>query len=397
MKSLFLLIAGLSAALGAGQGRILARIQPGADALAIASDYTITLADTTSPAPFVVFVAPPGSDVAAIQAAMRLDARIVWAEDDDALSTPEHAGGSLASTIAAVGDPNTLYALNANMLAQVHWNAAAALAPGRRVRVGILDTGLSPLVGRLWPKVVASLNVVETGSPAYDIPSGTDTNGNGVPDQAVGHGTMVAGLVEQVCPKVEFVIVRVADSDGFGRAWTVIKGMAYAVANGVEIVNVSLGAESIPAMSDVLDWVEERNVVVVAAVGNNGANLILSPAEIRKVVSVAGLSPDDTKAPFSNWGNHVRVSAPATGLAGPWWRGGAAAWSGTSFATPLVTGALANVVRRYGPKLPEVLRRALEATGDSLDGANPNHRSELGVKLNVTKLDAYLRALRRGR
>lgn len=397
MRTFLLFLAIAWSVSAAAQTRIIARLEPGADPVAVATDFQIALLDVTDPAPFALFRAPAGMDVAALQAAMTLDARVVWAEDDDPFATPEHAGGSLASTIGAVGDPSTLYALNANMLAQIHWDPVAANAPGRRVRVAILDTGLSPLVGRLWTKVVASLNAVETGSPAFDIPSNTDTNGNGIPDEAVGHGTMVAGLVEQVCPRVEFVVVRVANSDGFGRTWTVIKGIAFAIVNGAELLNISLGGENIPAMSDVLDWVEEHRALVVAAVGNNGADTILSPAEVRKAVSVAGLLPDDKKAPFSNWGNHVRVSAPATGLAGPWWRSGAVAWSGTSFATPLVTGALANVIRRYGPKLPDVLRRALESSGDSLDEANPQYRNELGVKLNVARLDAYLRAFRRGR
>lgn len=397
MKTALLLFLSVWCAIADAQVRVIARLEPDANPVAVASDFGITLLDVTAPAPFVLFRAPVGTDIAALQEAMALDARVVWAEDDDPFSTPEHAGGSLASTIGAVGDPGTLYALNANLLAQIHWDPVAANAPGRRIRVGVLDTGLSPLVGRLWAKVVASLNAVEAGSPAYDIPSNTDTNGNGIPDQAVGHGTMVAGLVEQACPRVEFVVVRVADSDGFGSTWTVIKGLAFAVVNGAEVVNVSLGGDRIPAMSDVMDWVEERRALVVAAVGNNGADTLLSPAEVRKVVSVAGLLPDDRKAPFSNWGNHVRVSAPATGLAGPWWRGGAVAWSGTSFASPLVTGAVANVLRRYGPKLPDVLRRAIESSGDSLNEANPQYRDELGVKLNVAKLDAYMRALRRGR
>lgn len=375
------------------QSRLICQLVPGANPKAVGLRYGMLVAEVTTGAPFALYVSPNDVDLHKIQINMAADPQVVWAEEDKGVAMPEHNSASKGGTVAAIWDRNFWYATNDGMLNQIAWSEPRANSIGREVRVAVLDTGLSPLQPFLWDKVVASINAVNPHSPPFDLPAGVDSNLNGVFDEGLGHGTMVAGLIDQIAPKTKLIVAKVADTDGNGSAWWMIKGLAFSVVHGAEIINISLGSiDRIPALSDVMDWVEERNVLVVAAAGNNNLQLVLAPATISKVVAVSGLNPDDTKASFSNWDSSIRSSAPATGIKSTDWDGGLVAWAGTSFASPMVAASLADALRRIPPQTLDILRQAIEDSGDDLDPANPEHEGKLGTALNFTQLSLWLGA-----
>jgi hypothetical protein len=372
--------AGIAASSNAEVGLIV-RLAPGGSPTAIATKYGIPLVDTAPGAPFAYYLVPEGKAGDKIQLRVSHDKTVVWAEDDAQLATPE---GQKGSTLPAVGDRLALYQQNTAMLAQINWNQTLAFTPGRIVKIAVLDTGLSPNQPELWNKVDASMNAIEPGSPAYDIPQGHDSNGDGLIDNMTGHGTMVAGILDQISPLSRLVVARVADSDGIATGWNVIKGLAFAVTSEAEVANISLGTlDRVPALSDVMDWVEDEGLLVVASIGNNGAKAATFPAKISKVVCVAGLLPDDSKAPFSNWEGTCDVSAPATGIASQSWEGRMGVWSGTSFASPMAAAVAADALRHSTGRLdPDLLRDAFAEFGTNIDAANSRFRQQLGLKLN---------------
>ncbi|MFY9233438.1 MAG: S8 family serine peptidase [Fimbriimonadaceae bacterium] len=372
--------------------RFICRLASGVSPSSIAARYRIVLLDTTSDAPFALFLVKRPGNQDALQAQMRADPDVVWVEDDQSISTPEGQAGK-GGTVAAVGGRDQLYDMNSAYLEQINWSESLANSNGRTVRLAILDTGLSPEQLGLWTRVSASSNMVETGLPAYDIPRGVDSNANGVQDESVGHGTMVTGLADLIGPRVNFVIARVADSDGNATAWRVLKGLAFAVANGAEVANISLGStDQIVALTEVLNWCEERNLLVVAPTGNDSVDRARYPARISKVICVAGLAIDDIKADFSNWDGKTSSAAPATGLASSWWDSDyVGLWSGTSFASPMVSASVANALRRTTPKDAGDLKRAVEDSGVNIDGLNPPYSGQLGTKLNFINLDTFIR------
>lgn len=382
-----------SAAWAHAQGRLIVRLKPGIAAGTIAQRHGVTLLDDTAPAPFALYGLRPGQNEDALQLQMSGDPDLMWVEDDNRVSMPEHTGASKGSTIAAISDRNALYSQNTGVLSQIRFWPHRALASGRTVRLAVLDTGLSPQQPRLWDRVVASLNCIEPGQAAWDIARLTDSNNNGVPDEGLGHGTMVTGIVDQVAPRVELIIVRVADSDGIGNAWALVKGLAFAVVNGAEVANISLGSsENIKALNDVLDWTEEQNLLVVAPIGNNGRKMALEPSDNSKVVCVVGLDPVNRKASFSNWDSDADVCAPATGIKSTWHDGTMGVWSGTSFAAPFVSGAVADSLRKSRRLPPRNIRQILKRYGDNVDPYNhSDHRGKIGKKLNVAKLEVYIR------
>lgn len=384
----------LLSALGFGQARLICQLSPGVDPAFVAARYQIILKDRTDGAPFALFEASNIDVAHAVQQAMLSDIDVVWAEDDQGMTTPETEKAKTVpqkgSTLPAVGDRIALYAANKNMLIQINWNQATANLPGRNVRIAILDTGLSPYQPYLWEKVDASMNAIDANLPAYDLPKFVNQSRNGPNDQLTGHGTMVAGIIDQISPKSRFVIARVANSDGLASAWTVVKGLAFAVVQGAEVANVSLGSlNRIPAMTDVMEWCETNNLLVVAAIGNNGLEAACYPATVKKVVCTGGLNPNNTKAGFSNWERECDVSAPATGIISQNWNGTLGNWSGTSFSTPMAAATAIEALRLTRPLAPSVLRNLFDTSGRDLDALNPDYQRKLGKLLDFS---AYIAA-----
>jgi len=371
-----------------GQARVICRYVPGADLRGISVKYGITYLDHTQGAPFVLYLCNAKYLQEYLQQLDR-DPAIVWAAEDGKVSIPE-AVGQKGGSIPVIGDRTVLYQRNSAMLQQIGWNSSLAFSTGRPVTLAILDTGLSPNQPALWSKVVASANFVEQSQP-YDVPMNEDTNGNGVADEAVGHGTMVAGVVDQVAPSVNLAVARVADSDGFATAWSIIKGLTFSVNSGAEVANISLGTPThIKALEYAMQWCGEQNLTVVAAIGNDGTNKAAYPAKIDQVICVGGLMPDSTKAPFSNWDHTCDASAPATGIYSQDWTGDLGLWSGTSFAAPMVSAAIADCLRRTSFVASKSWVDYLSASGRNIDPLNARYRGQLGSELNIVQLNSAI-------
>jgi subtilisin family serine protease len=392
IRMLVCLAAAALATVATAETRLICRLADGADPAAIATKYGVTLRDFTPSAPFALYGVTGRVNLNTLRKKMTRDPLVIWTEDDAEIVVPENQANK-GTTIPAIGDSVSVSELNPGMLAQIRFDSTIAALPGREVRLAILDTGLAQNQLALWAKTVASVNVMEPGLPAYDQALLQDSNGNGRRDEAVGHGTMVAALADLVGPQVKFVIARVADSDGNATAWSLAKGLAFAVVNGAEIANVSLGSEDgIVALHDVMDWcTEERNLLVVAPIGNDGKRMALEPSGITKVLCVTGVTGDDRKASFSNWEGDADASAPAVGNAVRRLDGTFEVWSGTSFAAPLVAGAVADCLRRTTPRSADTLHEIVSNSGDLIDGLNPAYRDRLGRRLNYVRLDSMLR------
>jgi subtilisin family serine protease len=211
---------------------------------------------------------------------------------------------------------------------------------------------------------------------------------DGYLDLAAGHGTFVAGIVRQVAPRAEVTVYRAVDSDGVGTEVTVACEMIRAVKEGAQIINLSLGCQThddlppiaIAAALDVIgEWERDhgRKVVIVAAAGNYGDARPCWPAAFGRVVSVAALAPDLLPAPWSSHGFWVTCSTIGHGLLSTYVAGREspllvptpfdfgpdawATWSGTSFAAPQITGALARLYEEYAYSFREGLRVLLDA------------------------------------
>jgi subtilisin family serine protease len=203
---------------------------------------------------------------------------------------------------------------------------------GRGITVAVLDGGASPdstLGSRL---------------SYHDIGLGyAGTGASGL------HGTSVASIVAGsapdaagIAPSATILSIRVIDTDDKADVFTVSQGIVAAVDTGAQLINLSLGGYS---TSDVLTraitYAADHGVVIVAAAGNDGINRLVWPAADPRIVSVGATDATGRLAAFSNSGPQLQLTAPGIGIQAATLANQRALFSGTSAATPVVTGALA--------------------------------------------------------
>jgi subtilisin family serine protease len=194
----------------------------------------------------------------------------------------------------------------------------------------ILDSACVP--GRLTQSTAAILDTesVDRLASAPPLPP------------AFGHGTMVAGLIHVVAPRARILPLKAFSADGTGRSADIAQAIRYAVLNGARVLNLSFTFENLSQeVMDATAFAAQQGCIVVAAAGNEGLVVRRWPAQHDWVVGVGATTLWDTRAPFSNQGyGTFKVGAPGMDLVTTFPGGYYAAVSGTSFSTPLVSGAV---------------------------------------------------------
>lgn len=253
------------------------------------------------------------------------------------------------------------------------------------VSVAVIDTGVTD-----QPRDDGWLrNVTSSGRLNGQTVSGVDPlegiGHGGFLDFAAGHGTFAAGVVAQVAPKASLLAYRALDSDGIGSEVDIACAMVDAAARGASIINLSLGTETLDdqpllAIEVALDIIARKSpdVLVVAAAGNTGRSRPVFPAASRRVVAVAGLDAAMTPAAWSTRGWWVDCSGVGQGVVSTYVQGKEspeldphpdtwderdpwAVWTGTSFAAPQVSGAVARVCGQTGLSPRVALGRLLDS------------------------------------
>lgn len=204
---------------------------------------------------------------------------------------------------------------------------------GRGVTIAIVDTGVVPDAtfgaGRL--------RTLDIGLGV----SGT-TEGD-------GHATAVASLAAGaardapgVAPAATILSIRATDETGVSDTFTVAQAIVAAVDQGVQIINISLGAHQGGAvLNAAITYATERGVLLVAAAGNDQAAQLAWPAADARVVSVGAVDAVGNQLAFSNAGPQLQFTAPGLGLLTAWTEGSRVWFDGTSASAPIVAGAIA--------------------------------------------------------
>ena len=334
---------------GPGEGSgIMLSVHDGQSAYDVAADYGGSVVDVLPELGLFRVVLPRGDDEFRNAQEMRNDGRVLAAEVNEAAMTAESRQSSVAFSEGGRTWGNVT---DQDALARIGAPQAQAAANGTGVLVAILDTGISfdhpAFAGHL------ALPGIEPGvadSPGSERAEQVDTNGDGIVDGSLGHGTHVAGIVLAVAPQARLLPVRVLDSDGVGSAFDVAYGIVHAVERGAQVLNMSLGLSSpSSAVAAAIRFARDRGVVVVVPTGNDQIGSLSFPASMSEVVAVAGTDSLDQHAWFTNYGYGTDIAAPAMGILSTYYGGGYARWSGTSMAAPFVSGTAALL---YGLMLP---------------------------------------------
>jgi subtilisin family serine protease len=194
---------------------------------------------------------------------------------------------------------------------------------------------------------------------------------------ALGHGTIVAGLIHLVAPQARIVPIRAFDANGDTTMFTLIEAVYRAKEQNVDVLNMSFSTkENSEAFRKAIHSALADGIAVVASVGNDSRNAELYPAAYPGVVGVAATDFGDRLASFSNYGKSVSIAAPgafviSTAPGGRY----AAAW-GTSFSAPIASGVLALRATSKGNMHSDVA--AVLNNADFVDHLKPGFEKQLG-------------------
>ncbi|MDA0351747.1 MAG: S8 family serine peptidase [Chloroflexi bacterium] len=262
------------------------------------------------------------------------------------------------------------------------------ITEGAGVVVAVIDSGID----------LTHEDLPATVLPGFDVIDG-DTD---VTDTS-GHGTHVAGTIAAprnnglggsgIAPAAQILPVRACD-DIVCTSETVAAGIEWAVANGADVINISIRGPHDPLLESATLLALANDIVVVAATGNDYFDGVpIYPAAFPGVIGVGALTPGREVADFSNTGSFVDVVAPGAEI---WSSVPAAvegvsyrAWNGTSMATPHVA-AIAALLRAANPSFTQAQVSArIQATAVDIGIGGFDTESGFGA------VDAY-RALTNG-
>ncbi|MGE5582996.1 MAG: S8 family serine peptidase [Bacillota bacterium] len=191
------------------------------------------------------------------------------------------------------------------------------------VTVAVIDTGVAPEHPDLEANLTTGQDYIDGDTNPWDTSYYDDQN-------RYSHGTHVAGTIAAVsnnskgvagvcwkAPNVKIMPIRILGPDGSGSEANLISAIQFAINKSVNVINLSLaspGPVSIddhPALKNVIiDAVDNHNITIVAAAGNENGAVGLPACYSEKVITVAALSPKGTKASYSNYGSEIFISAP---------------------------------------------------------------------------------------
>ncbi|ALL00667.1 Subtilisin-like serine protease [Pyrodictium delaneyi] len=298
-----------------------------------------------------------------------------------------------------------IFMVNAPTVWDTYYPYVGDYALGYGVQVAVLDTGIDYTHPELYGKVVWCVNtadypwIVVSSNPWYC----RDVN---------GHGTHVAGTIAAaldgtgvagVAPAVTLYAIKVLSNSGSGYISDIAYGIYYAVAgpDGVvgtwddaEVLSMSLGGPTDdPLLSDATYWAYQNGAIIVAAAGNEGdgdptTDEVAYPAKYPWVIAVAAVDANGDSPTWSSEGPEVDVAAPGVDILSTYPRGDYAVLSGTSMATPHVSGvvALIQALRIASGKAPltfEEVYDALTTTAIDLGPAGFDNFTGYGL------VDAY--------
>jgi len=208
---------------------------------------------------------------------------------------------------------------------------------GRGVRIAVLDTGIDYHHPDLASNYKGGFDFIN-----YDNDPMDDN----------GHGTHVAGIIAAardgkgivgVAPDAELYAIKVSDGQGNGSFSDLVAGINWAIENHMNIITMSITGEggSQALAKAVSTAYHHYGILLVAAVGNGNGKGVLYPAAYDDVIGVGSVSEDNKLSSFSLTGSQVEFVAPGSAIKSTWLKGQYKLSSGTSMATPFVTGAIA--------------------------------------------------------
>src|SRR5687768_13027520 len=279
-----------------------------------------------------------------------------------------------------------------------------------KVVVAVLDSGVDytheDLAPNIWvrPASLGPYHDNELGM-VDDVSGYNAVENSSDPMDENGHGTHCAGIIgaegsnnigiSGVNWKVRIMPLKFMNAGGSGTMKDAIESINYAINRrkagvNVRIISASWGSTMRSrALEDVIRKAYENDILFVAAAGNSSVNNDRTPHfpssyNVPNVVSVAALDRNDELAKFSNWGaKSVAIGAPGVDILSTWLGNAYEEKSGTSMATPVVSGVAALIVAQQPSMSVDDLRKKLLASTDPIVALKG--KTVTGGRINAAK------------
>ncbi|MEM1392639.1 MAG: S8 family peptidase [Cyanobacteria bacterium P01_D01_bin.50] len=309
------------------------------------------------------------------------------AREAEYLQSSDDIGEEVKPTLKGANDP---YYSQQWHLHNINVEGAWDKTKGKGVTVAVIDTGVTQVRDLVETEFVKGYDFVN------DREKASDDN---------GHGTHVAGTIAQatnnshgvagVAYEASLMPLKVLSDYGGGTIADIAEAIKFAADNGADVINMSLGGggES-QLMKDAINYAHGKGVVIIAAAGNENENSASYPARYPNVFAVSALGPDGLKAPYSNYGAGVDISAPGGSDAGKVLQATIDMDSeaevflglqGTSMASPHVAGVAA-LVKASGIEEPDEIVKVISQSARVIqdDGLNYYGAGQLNAEAAVS-------------
>lgn len=252
----------------------------------------------------------------------------------------------------------------------IPWGISRVQAPqvwetteGASVKVGIVDTGIDGRHPDLQGNIKGGVNTVNNTSPFID---------------ENGHGTHVAGTIAAlnntfgvvgVTPKVELYALKCFSPDGTASLTDIAQAIDWAIDNDIKVLNMSFGSrEGSQVLHRAIKAALDAGVIMVASSGNTSETLDF-PGRYPEVLAIGALDRNNRVAKFSNYGKTLNYVEPGVDILSTWpVSPGYNTLSGTSMATPHLTGICALILSQAPNVTPLQIKRILDRASQRLPG-----------------------------
>ncbi len=278
---------------------------------------------------------------------------------------------------------------------RIHADEASVMSQGEGILIAVIDSGVNYNHPLLAPNIYINKKEIEGNGIDDDKNGFVDdvygydfANKDAFPYDDVGHGSHVAGLAAGLqfgmATKAKILPVKALGPQG-GDVGSIAASILYAVDQGAQVLNMSFGnyGKPHPTLLEALNYADQKNVVVVAAAGNGhpmtGAPIntdempnFPSAASNKNIISVAASSKNQVLASYSNFGlqtvdivlpggdeDDLLMSCAHENMKNELFEG----MSGTSMATPIASGLVAEILSLNPNLSPADVRRILMTTG----------------------------------
>ena len=252
------------------------------------------------------------------------------------------------------------------------------------ITIAIIDNGFDinhpALVGRTY----MPYNVIDKSENVRPRP---ENHGTHVASIAAGSNVSQANF-QGICKTAKIMPVKIEDENGYMTSTYIIKGILYAIKNKADVINLSLGLQSLNNISlseqqnymefgakdeesfwnEVFAYAEKNKTICVLAAGNSSTLTGVDPFQRSpKTVKVGAVDQNLQKADFSNYGSYTTIFAPGKDILGAKPGNGFEMMEGTSMAAPIVSGFIALLKAKNNTKTNSEILTLLQSNTEMIN------------------------------